>query len=99
MGTLVGAAAGNILPSSVISALGIAIYAMFVAIVVPQAKANRPTALCALTAVAVNCAFEYLPFLKSVPDGFSLIICAVAASVLFAALSPLPTAEEDSYEV
>lgn len=99
VGTLVGAAAGNILPSSVISALGIAIYAMFVAIVVPQARASRPTALCALTAVAVNCAFEYLPFLKSVPDGFSLIICAVAASVLFAALSPLPTAEEDSYEV
>lgn len=98
-GTLFGAAAGNILPESVISALGIAIYAMFVAIVVPQAKNSSPTALCALTAAVLSCAFEYISFLNAIPKGFVIIICALTASGLFAAVSPLPVAEEDENEV
>ena len=41
LGTLLGAAAGNILPASIVSALGIAIYAMFVAIVIPKTKKSK----------------------------------------------------------
>lgn len=44
LGTLVGAAAGNILPAAVVSALGIAIYGMFLAIIVPPAKKNKKAA-------------------------------------------------------
>lgn len=93
-GTLLGAVAGNILPTSVISALGIAIYAMFIAIVVPVAKENRPTALCALAAIIFSCLFRYMPILNTVPSGFVIIICAVVASVLFALLFPIPQENE-----
>lgn len=89
LGTLLGASAGNILPTSIISALGIAIYGMFVAIVVPQAKKSKATAFCVLTAIALSCAFEYIPLLKAVPSGFAIIICAVVASALFAAVAPI----------
>lgn len=89
LGTLLGASAGNILPASIVSALGIAIYSMFVAIVVPQTKKNKSTALCVLTAIALSCAFAYIPVLKIVPSGFSIIICAVAASALFAIIAPV----------
>ena len=89
LGTLLGAGAGNILPATVISALGIAIYGMFVAIVVPQAKKNKATAFCVLTAIALSCAFEYIPLLKTVPSGFAIIICAVVASAIFAILAPI----------
>lgn len=93
LGTLLGAVAGNILPASLTAALGIAIYGMFLAIIVPAAKKSRPTALCILTAVALGCAFRYIPFLSQVSEGFVIIICAVAASALFAWLSPVPVQE------
>ena len=91
---MLGAVAGNILPTSVISALGIAIYAMFIAIVVPVAKESRPTALCALSAIIFSCLFKYIPVLNTVPSGFVIIICAVVASVLFALLFPIPQENE-----
>lgn len=95
VGTLVGASAGNILPAVVISALGIAIYAMFVAIVVPPMKKNSPTALCVLTAVVLSCLFRYVPILNKVPNGFTIIICAAAASALFALVAPREEEEDD----
>ncbi len=89
LGTLLGAGAGNILPTAIVSALGIAIYGMFVAIVVPETKKSKATAFCALTAIALSCAFEYIPFLNLVPSGFAIIICAVVASIIFAIVAPI----------
>jgi len=93
-GTLLGAVAGNILPSIVISSLGVAIYGMFIAIVIPQTKRSKSTALCVLVAIALSCMFEYIPVLSRVPDGFVIIICAVIASVIFAVAAPIPVKEE-----
>lgn len=95
IGTLVGAAAGNILPAAVISALGIAIYGMFVAIVVPPAKENKNTLLCVILAIALSCIFKFTPVLSLVPSGFTIIICAVSASAIFALLAPVNQEESD----
>ncbi len=89
LGTLLGAVAGDILPRILVSALGIAIYGMFVAIVLPGAKKNRPTAACALLAAFLSCLFYYAPALKGVPSGFSLILCAVLSSAVLAAVAPI----------
>lgn len=97
-GTLFGAIAGNILPAIITAALGLAIYGMFTAIVVPVAKKEKPTALCVLLAIALSCAFRYLPFLKNVPSGFVVIICAVVTSAIFTFVAPIKT-EEESKEV
>ena len=88
-GTFTGAVAGNILPAIVTSALGVAIYGMFVAIVVPEAKKNRPTALCVLLAVALSCVFYYVPVLRAIPSGFTIIVCAVVASAVMACVAPI----------
>lgn len=93
-GTIIGALAGNILPTSVISALGIAIYGMFVAIVMPVIKENKNTLLCVLIAVLLSCLFNFVPLLAKVPSGFSIIICAVIASGLFAVFAPVEIEEE-----
>ena len=98
LGTLIGAGAGAVLPAAVTSALGIAIYGMFVAIVLPVAKKHRPTLLCVLVSIVLSCAFSYVPGLNQIPTGFTVIICAVSASVLFAVLSPLPIAKEEARE-
>lgn len=89
VGTLIGASAGNILPETVASSLGVAIYGMFIAIVVPASKKSMPTALCVLTAISLSCAFHYIPALEFISEGFVIIICAVCASVLFAFISPI----------
>jgi predicted branched-subunit amino acid permease len=95
LGTLLGAVAGNILPAIVISALGIAIYAMFVAIVTPVARKERPVLLCSLFAILLSCIFSYVPFLKeNISSGFVIIICTVIASVVFAVVAPLPPEQE-----
>ena len=89
LGTLAGALAGDILPASLNSALGITIYGMFVAIVIPAMRERRATTWCVILAVVLSCAFRYLPLLCRVSSGFAMILCAVAASALLAYLAPL----------
>lgn len=93
-GTLLGAAAGEFLPQIVISALGIAIYGMFIAIVLPKAKGHRPTAVCVLIAIVLSCAFTYVPVLKDIPRGFTVIICAVIAAAVMAIVAPVGEEED-----
>ena len=93
-GTIVGALAGNVLPAVVTNALGVAIYGMFIAIVVPEMKKSGPVAVCVAIAVGLGCLFRFLPMLQSVPGGFVIIICACAASAVMAVLAPIETEEE-----
>lgn len=95
LGTLLGALAGDVLPDIVTNALGIAIYAMLVAVVVPKAKSDKNCAMCVLLSIILSCAFYFIPFLQSVPSGFSIIICATLASVIFAVLKPVDEEEEE----
>lgn len=93
-GTLLGALAGGLLPDSITSALGIMIYSMFVAIIIPAAKAELTVAMCVLLAAALSIAFRYLPLLRQVSSGFVIIICAVVSSAILALLRPLPKEED-----
>ena len=95
-GTIAGALAGNILPAIVTSSLGVAIYGMFIAIVVPVARKERPVALCVLIAVVLSCAFAWLPALQRIPGGFAVILCAVTASAIMAFFAPIPEEVEAS---
>ncbi len=88
-GTLLGALAGQILPDFVRSALSIAIYGMFLAIVLPPAKQEKPVRLVVAIAVIISIAFAYLPGLNKVSSGFAIIICAVAAAGIGALLFPV----------
>ncbi len=87
-GTFFGAAAGEILPASVLSALGVAIYGMFVAIVLPVAKKSLSVALVALLAIGLSCAFTWVPGLNSVSGGFAIIISAIIAALVGALFFP-----------
>ncbi len=95
LGTLLGAVAGGILPEAIRLALGIAIYGMFVAIVVPPAKRDRGVLLSSLLAIGLSCLFAFLPILSHVPSGFSLIVSALLAAVAAALLFPIPDEKED----
>lgn len=94
-GTLVGALVGNVLPSVVMSALCLAIYGMFLAIVVPPACKSRAVLAVVILAAALHCGFYYLPFLKGVPSGIAISVCAIAAALAGAFLFPLDEAEKE----
>lgn len=95
LGTLLGAVCGNILPVSVSTALGIAIYGMFIAILVPVMKESRAVLKVVLLAVAISCCIYYLPAFQDISAGTSIIICAVAASVVGALLFPIEEGGEE----
>ena len=92
LGTLLGAAAGQILPEFVCSALGIAIYGMFLAIILPPARREKSVRAVVLIAIGVSLLFHYLPMLSGISGGFVVIICAVIAAAVGAVL--FPVAEE-----
>ena len=93
LGTLLGAVAGMLLPMFFRTALGIAIYGMFLAIILPPAREKKSVRLVVLLSAALSLAFRYVPVINRVPAGYVIILCAVAAACVGAALYPV---EEDA---
>ncbi len=92
-GTAAGAIAGNILPATVTAAMGILLYGMFIAIIVPAARSSRKDLVVICFAAAFSMLFRYL--LPEVSFGFAIIISSIAASVIGALLFPIELAETE----
>ena len=88
-GTAMGALAGSLLPLSVRAALGVMLYGMFIAIVVPQAREEKPILLSVVLALVFSCLFAYVPGLKEISAGLAIVICTVAAAAICAVVCPL----------
>ena len=95
-GTLCGALAGSVLPLSIRTALGVMLYGMFIAIVVPPARQEKPVLITALLALSLSCTFRWIPALTGVSAGISIVICTVAAAAVCAWL--FPVADEEAAE-
>ena len=93
MGTLLGAVAGNILPEKLSAAMGIMIYGMFVAIVVPEMKKTKPVILAVAIAAGVSVLLHYV--FTFISAGFSIVISGVVASAITALFFPI---KEDTEE-
>ncbi len=91
-GTTLGAAAGQLLPTSVSNAMGIVLYGMFIAIILPPSRKKLSVFIVVLAAAAVSILFRYV--ITAVSGGFAVIISAIAASVLGALLFPVNEEEE-----
>ena len=95
LGTLVGAVSGNLLPSFIVSALGIAIYGMFLAVIIPPAKTNRAVLGVVIGAMAVSTLFALVPLLKKVSSGFVIIITTVLVAGIAAYFCPVKEESTD----
>lgn len=93
LGTLLGAVAGNVLPLSVTNALGLALYAMFIAIILPPMQKEKGVLPCVLAAAALSCVFAFVPVFSFLSGGFAIIISAVAAAVVMSIVHPVPEKE------
>lgn len=91
LGTATGALATTIMPEALSSAMGIALYGMFIAIVIPPARENKNVFIAVLLAVMASLLFSYTPVLKNISGGWTIIIITLFVSSLCATLFPLKT--------
>lgn len=87
-GTLLGGLAGTILPEMLCSALGLAIYGMFIAIIIPPARAAVGVCVVVALSAVCSCILTYVPLFSGISSGFSIIICALIAALAGAVFFP-----------
>jgi len=92
-GTILGAAAGELLPASVTNAMGIVLYGMFIAIIIPPSRKEKSVLTVVIIAALISILFKYL--ITVISGGFAIIISAVIASAAGALLFPVHDEEGD----
>lgn len=95
LGTALGAASGAILPPVLLSALGIALYGMFIAVIVPPAREDRHVLFAVLLAMLFSTVMEYVPFLSRLSSGTRIIVITVAVAAFCAFM--WPHSEEEAH--
>lgn len=99
LGTALGAISGSIMPAFLMSAFSVAIYGMFLAIIIPPAKEDKAVLGVVLAAMALASAFAYVPGMKKISSGFAIIIVTLLVSAIAAILHPHVEEEEVSSHV
>ena len=89
LGTVFGVVTGNILPTSLVSALGVGLYGMFLAIIIPPARKNKVIAAVVTVSMAMSFAFSKLPVISRLSSGIRVIILTVVISLAAALLFPV----------
>ena len=89
LGTFLGAAAGQIMPQRLISCLGLAIYGMFLAIIIPPAREKKSVLIVVVAAMLMSAVFTWAPALRTVSSGFRIIIVTIAVATAAALLAPV----------
>ena len=97
-GTLFGAVAASFMPTALTNAMGIALYGMFIAIIIPPARENKSIMITIIMAIAASLSFNYLPLLKNISGGWSIILITLLVSGIAAWLFPIGPEEANSAE-
>lgn len=87
-GTLTGAIICHALPVSISNAMGIALYGMFIAIIVPPMISSKPVLFVVVCSILITCLLRYLPFFSFISNGFRVIIATMLASGIGAYFFP-----------
>ena len=96
LGTLTGALATSFMPPLLSSAMGVALYGMFIAIIIPPARESKSILVTIILAIIASVGFKYLPLLKYVSAGWSIIIITVLVSAIAATLFPIDAVEREA---
>ena len=89
LGTVLGVVAGNILPALVTNALGVAMYGMFLAIIIPPTKENHFLGALVAVSMAASGLFSVLPYLRAISSGFRVIILTILIAGIAAVIHPI----------
>lgn len=88
-GTFLGVVCGNLLPSNIVSALSVAIYSMFIAIIIPPAKKHKVIKVLVPVSMLASCLFSKLPVISNISSGFRIIILTIIIAGTAAVFFPV----------
>ncbi len=97
LGTCLGVVLGNVLPTRIVTALSVALYGMFIAIIVPPAKKDRVLAALVLAAMAASYAMTAAPFFQGLSAGMRVILLTVLVSGFAAVFFPVNKKKKDEH--
>ena len=89
LGTFIGAISTEFMPANLQDALGIALYGMFLAIIIPAGKKDKNIALGIVISIVFSFIIFYFPYLNKISSGFSIIICSLIGALIMAKLKPI----------
>lgn len=95
LGTAFGILAGNILPARIVSALSVALYGMFLAIIIPPARKDKVVAVLVILSFVLSFACGHLPVISDLSGGTRTIVLTVAISSVAAILFPVNAQQAD----
>lgn len=98
LGTALGVTAGSVLPARVVSALSVALFGMFLAIIVPPARKNRAVLLCVLVSFVLSGLCAVLPVVKALSEGMRTILLTIVIASAAALLFPVADEEDKADE-
>lgn len=88
LGTALGSISCSYLPRALQSSMGIALYAMFIAILIPASKKSKAAAFVALAGILISSIFTWMPILNQISGGFRIMISTIIASSIGAVCFP-----------
>lgn len=88
LGTAAGAIACSVLSEQLQSAMGIALYAMFIALVIPSAKKSKAALTVVLSGIIISSIIKWIPYINQISDGFRIITATITASAIGAIFFP-----------
>lgn len=89
LGTFIGGSISSLLSPRLQDAMGIALYCMFIAIIIPPSKTEKPLVFCILLSAILSCFLEFTPISSFIPMGFRIIIASVLSATVSAAVFPI----------
>lgn len=95
-GTFLGVVSGNILPIRVISALSVALYGMFIAVIIPPARDSRILSGVVLISMLMSLIFSRAPYLNRISSGFQIILLTILIAGAAAFFFPIPEEDTDN---
>lgn len=95
-GTLVGAVATSFMPETLSNALGIALYGMFIAVIVPPARTHKNVLFAVALSIAASVACKYLPGIRNLSSGWTIILITILVCLTAAWLYPVEESEGES---
>ena len=96
LGTALGAMICTALPQSLADAMGIALYGMFIAIIIPPARKSKPVVVILLLSIFIHYCLRYIPAFSFISSGFKVVIATVLSAGIGAILFPMEDKKEES---
>lgn len=96
VGTMLGVIAGSLMPMSLVSAFSVALYGMFLAVIIPKARQDKAVLITVIVSFALSFAVAYAPLISKLTEGMRTVILTLVISSAAAIICPKKETEAEN---